>query len=119
MGKKSNKSNKPNNSNEEIDVPEEIVDSVPKTAWEPDSEDQKSVEDDVKEENNSTNEDEDEYDEDEYDDDFDNSNLGELLDNYFVDDKNRNLVDIGVEIKRCFEKQNVLLKRLVEHLINK
>lgn len=68
-------------------------------------------------------EDEENDEDDEDDDDFeveDEQDLGDLMNTYFYDsEKNRNIVDVAIEIKRCFEKQNQILLKLVTVLQNK
>ena len=119
MGKKSNKQKvvAPEITTEEVDTDEVLPEeTVSKNAWADETDNTESIE-----EIEGTQIPDIEMDEsdEEYEEDFENSNLDEILGAYFCDDKNRNLVDVAVEIKRCFEKQNVLLKKLVEHMLNK
>ena len=47
-------------------------------------------------------------------------NTMNMLKEFFYDDeKGRNIVHVGIEIKRSLEKQNILLKNLIEVIKNK
>lgn len=47
-------------------------------------------------------------------------NTMNMLKEFFYDDeKGRNIVHVGIEIKRSIEKQNILLKNLIDVIKNK
>ena len=63
---------------------------------------------------------EDDDDDDDFEVEDEEQDLGDLMNTYFYDsEKNRNIVDVAVEIKRCFEKQNQILLKLATILQNK
>ena len=70
--------------------------------------------------NEESSNDEDYEDEDEFDFDDNNVDLETLFEKYLYDDeKKRNIVHVGIEIKRAIEKQTSVLNKLLERLINK
>jgi hypothetical protein len=121
MGKKSNKQKvvAPETETDEVDSEVVSEEHIHKNAWADETDNTDSIDDAQIPDVDIPDVDMDDESDQEYEEDFEHSNLDEILGTYFCDDKNRNLVDVAVEIKRCFEKQNVLLKKLVEHLLNK
>ena len=65
-------------------------------------------------EGNPDNDDDDDEDDEDFEIDEDPQDLGDLMNTYFYDsEKNRNIVDVAIEIRRCFEKQNQILLKLL------